>query len=196
MNKKEEILKVASREFAKYGYKGVSLENIAKKSKVTKAAIYYYFKSKLELFEKVLLPKIEELIDEIYSFNSENPIEELKHYIHSYAKIFKKYPCLSSILAHEFVDNGKHLNEKIIEKLSKILNKLLFILNKGINKGVFEITNPFSVQLMIVSPLIMHQTTKNLRKRISKYIDVEIDSDIENIADIISKKILKAILKE
>ncbi len=196
MNKKEEILKIASKEFAKYGYKGVSLENIAKKANVTKAAIYYYFKNKFELYETILLPKIEELIDEIYSFNSDNPIEELNHYIHSYAKIFKKYPCFSSILAHEFVDNGRNFTENIIQKLSKIFNKLISILNRGIHQGIFEITNPFSVQLMIVSPLIMHQSTKNLRKRISKYIDIKIDSDIEDIANTISKKILKAILKE
>jgi len=196
MSKKEELLKIASREFAKYGYKGVSLEKIAKKAEISKAAIYYHFKSKADLFENVIAPKITELINEIYSFNDEDPKKELNHYIYSYAKIFKKYPCFAAILAHEFVDGGRDLSEEIIENLSKIFKKLVVILKKGEEKDIFEFDNPFSIQLMIVSALLMNQTTKDLRKRISKYIDIEINPDIENIANAIYKKILKAILKE
>ena len=196
MSKKEELLKIASREFAKYGYKGVSLEKIAKKAEISKAAIYYHFKSKADLFENVIAPKITELINEIYSFNDEDPKKELNHYICSYAKIFKKYPCFAAILAHEFVDGGRDLSEEIIENLSKIFKKLVVILKKGEEKDIFEFDNPFSIQLMIVSALLMNQTTKDLRKRISKYIDIEINPDIENIANAIYKKILKAILKE
>jgi len=196
MNKKEKLLKIASREFAKYGYNGVSLDKIAKKAKISKAAIYYHFKSKADLFENVITPKLNELIKEIYSFKDENPKKELKYYIYSYAKIFKKYPCFAAILAHEFVNSGRDLNEETIKNLSKIFKKLILILKKGEEENIFEFNNPFSIQLMIVSALLMNQTTKNLRKRISKYIDIEINPDIENIANAIYKKILKAILKE
>ena len=196
MNKKEEILKIASKEFAKYGYKGVSLENIAKKVKISKAAIYYHFKNKAELFEAVVMPKVNELINEVYLCKSENPKEELKCYIFAFSKIFQKYPCFASLLAHEFVEGGRDLSNEVIKNLSKIFKKLLSILKKGEEKGIFKIDNPFSVQLMIVSTLIMHQTTKELRKRISKYIEIEIDPNIEDIAKAINKKILKAISKE
>ena len=196
MNKKEEILKIASREFAKYGYNGVSMDTIAKKAEISKAAIYYHFKSKSALFEEVIMPKIEKLINEIYSFENEDPKKELKHYINSYAKIFRKYPCFASILAHEFVDGGRDLSDEIIKNLSKIFKKLITILKRGQEKNIFEINNPFSVQLMIVSSLIMHQTTKPLRKRISKYIEIELNPAIEDIANAIYQKILKAISKE
>ncbi len=196
MNKKAEIIKIACKEFAKYGYKGVSLDKIAKQAEISKAAIYYHFENKSELFQEVLMPKVNELINEIYSLNSSNPVEELEHYIHSYAKIFKKYPNFAAILAHEFVDGGRDLSDEIIKNLSKVFKKLLSILREGQKKGLFEIDNPFSVQLMIVSSLIMHQTTKELRQRVSKYIDIELNPDIKDIAFAISKKILKAISKE
>jgi len=196
MGKKTELLKIASREFAKYGYKGVSLEKIAKKANITKAAIYYHFKSKAELFRNVVIHKIDELIAEIYSFKDDNPSKELQHYIYSYAKTFKKYPCFASILAHEFIEGGRNFDEETLENLSKIFKKLISILKKGEKNGVFIIDNPFSIQLMIVSSLVMNQTTKDLRQRISKYIDIEVDPDIENIANAIYEKILKAISKE
>ncbi len=196
MNKKEEILKIASREFAKYGYTGVSMDAIAKKADISKAAIYYHFKNKASLFEEVVMPKVQKLIDEIYSFEDKDPKEELKHYIASYAKIFRKYPCFAAVLAHEFVDGGRDLSDEIIKNLSKVFKKLITILKKGQEKNNFQIDNPFSIQLMIVSSLIMHQTTKNLRKRISKYIEIELNPGIEDIANAIYQKILKAILKE
>ena len=196
MNKKEEILKIASREFAKYGFTGVSMDTIAKKAGISKAAIYYHFKNKASLFEEVVMPKVQKLIDEIYSFEDKDPKEELKHYIASYAKIFRKYPCFAAVLAHEFVDGGRDLSDEIIKNLSKVFKKLITILKKGQEKNIFQIDNPFSIQLMIVSSLIMHQTTKNLRKRISKYIEIELNPGIEDIANAIYQKILKAILKE
>jgi len=196
LNKKEEILKIASREFAKYGFTGVSMDAIAKKAGISKAAIYYHFKNKASLFEEVVMPKVQKLIDEIYSFEDKDPKEELKHYIASYAKIFRKYPCFAAVLAHEFVDGGRDLSDEIIKNLSKVFKKLITILKKGQEKNIFQIDNPFSIQLMIVSSLIMHQTTKNLRKRISKYIEIELNPGIEDIANAIYQKILKAILKE
>ena len=196
MSKKEEILKIASEEFAKYGYKGVSLERIAKKAGITKAAIYYHFENKAALFEEVVIPKLQKLIDEVYLCNSNNPQEDLKCYIFAFSKTFTKHPCFAALLSHEFVDGGRDLSDEIIKNLSKIFKKLISILEKGQKNEVFDIENPFSVQLIIVSSLIMHQTTKDLRQRVSKYIDVNLETKINDIADSLSKKILKAISKE
>ncbi len=41
---KQAILEVAADLFAKYGYDAVSMNDIAKKLKITKPALYYHFK--------------------------------------------------------------------------------------------------------------------------------------------------------
>ena len=196
MSKKEEILKIASKEFAKYGYKGISLERIAKKAGISKAAIYYHFENKAALFEEVIMPKLQKLMDEVYLCNSNNPKENLKCYIFAFSKTFTKHPCFAALLSHEFVDGGRDLSDEVIKNISKIFKKLISILEEGKQKNIFELDNPFSVQLIIVSSLIMHQTTKDLRKRVSKYLDMSLEPDIKDIADSLSKKILKAISKE
>ena len=50
MDKKEEVIKTARELFTKYGYKKVSMDEIAKKSGVTKKTIYTYFKDKDSMF--------------------------------------------------------------------------------------------------------------------------------------------------
>jgi len=197
MDKKDEILQIASKFFAKYGYNGVSMDSIAKKAGITKAAIYYHFKSKSEIFETVLSKRITELSENLNKCNFDNPKENLRCYIFTIAKIYSKYPCFAAILSHEFINGGKNLNENLIKILSQnIFKKLISILNEGIKRNLFEIENPFAIQLMITSSLLMNQTTENLRKKISKYIEMPVETDIESIAKSLYKKILKAISKE
>jgi len=51
--RKEEILNAALKCFNKKGYYKTAVEDIAKKIGITKAAIYYYFNTKKELFVKL-----------------------------------------------------------------------------------------------------------------------------------------------
>lgn len=48
------ILETARRLFSDYSYLGVSMSDIAKKLNITKAALYYHFTGKGEIYEKVL----------------------------------------------------------------------------------------------------------------------------------------------
>ncbi len=196
MSKKEEILKIASQNFAKYGYRGVVLENIAKKANITKAAIYYHFKNKMELYEQVLKRRIGELLNNLEKSTLSDPKKNLENYISIITQTFTKYPCFAAILSHEFVDGGINLNENLIKELSKIFKKLFIILNQGVKNDIFEIDNPFTIQLMIISSLLCNQATKELRKKISKYIEIPVNPDIKNISSSLTDKILKAISKE
>ncbi len=51
---KEYIIDTARRLFSKYSYLGVSMNDIAKRLNITKAALYYHFVGKAEIYEKVL----------------------------------------------------------------------------------------------------------------------------------------------
>jgi AcrR family transcriptional regulator len=51
---REEILDVALREFARHGYSGARVDEIAARTRTTKRMIYYYFTSKEQLYIAVL----------------------------------------------------------------------------------------------------------------------------------------------
>ncbi|MEV7423483.1 MULTISPECIES: TetR/AcrR family transcriptional regulator [unclassified Streptomyces] len=51
---REEILDVATREFARLGYAGARVDEMAARTRTTKRMIYYYFGSKEQLFTTVL----------------------------------------------------------------------------------------------------------------------------------------------
>ena len=51
---KQYIINTARRLFSEYSYLGVSMSDIAKKLNITKAALYYHFTGKAEIYEEVL----------------------------------------------------------------------------------------------------------------------------------------------
>ena len=51
---KEHIIEIARKLFSEYSYLGVSMSDIAKKLNITKAALYYHFTGKKEIYKKVL----------------------------------------------------------------------------------------------------------------------------------------------
>jgi len=60
--RKEQIVGIAARLFAQKGFDGTSLRDVAEVSGLTKAALYYHFPHKLELFEEVVRIRMTQLI--------------------------------------------------------------------------------------------------------------------------------------
>ncbi|BDY12374.1 TetR/AcrR family transcriptional regulator [Hydrogenimonas cancrithermarum] len=201
-SKKEKILDVAAKHFSLYGFGAASLEEIAAEVGVTKPAIYYHFKDKAALYEAVLLQRLGRLADALESAVSEEMTSEsqLARYIETFGAFLKRNSCFAAILAHAFADNGSHMPDSVAAELARTLGIVTAILNEGIEGGVFEMENPMVVQMMIVSTLIMHQTTENLRKRVTSHVrgDFRVipEPDLEDLSRILAQKILKAIKKE
>jgi AcrR family transcriptional regulator len=61
MTKKELVIATARELFSKYGYKKVSMDEIAKTSNVTKKTIYTYFKDKDSLFSYFIKEELENM---------------------------------------------------------------------------------------------------------------------------------------
>lgn len=61
MTKKEIVIEKARELFTKYGYKKVSMDEIAKESGVTKKTIYAYFKDKDSMFQYFVLEDLEKM---------------------------------------------------------------------------------------------------------------------------------------
>jgi len=51
---REQIIKASSEIFSRYGFKKTTMEEIARSLRKGKSSIYYYYKSKEEIFEAVI----------------------------------------------------------------------------------------------------------------------------------------------
>jgi len=101
---KKYITDTARRLFSEFSYLGVSMNDIAKKLNITKAALYYHFTGKAEIYGKVLDNVFNDLSLSIAQASNEATIDKKLH------KLIKNYL--------DFGFKEKNLIKALIMKLS------------------------------------------------------------------------------
>ncbi len=137
---KESILKIAQEIFSKYGYKKTTLDDIANAVRKGKSSLYYYFKSKEDLFQAVIMKEVEVLakeLDKVVNRNTD-PIDKLRDYmltkINTFRNLANFYNALENdVTAIGFIEDIKHRYEQDEIRLIKR------ILIEGVRKNEFEI---------------------------------------------------------
>jgi len=106
----QRIITAAEEEFARHGYKGATMNDIAQRAGLPKANIHYYFNSKLELYAAVL-SSIIELWDGTLNGLSANddPAQVLPAYIAAKIRFSRDYPLASRIFAIEILNGAPNL---------------------------------------------------------------------------------------
>ena len=119
MSKKEQVIESARELFTEYGYKRVSMDEIAKKSGVTKKTIYTYFKDKNELIKFFLYEELEKM-----KLMTKEVNKEKIPYIEKINKLILKHfeYRSNSKLLQAFSKDG-NLNLEIASSCEKILNQ-------------------------------------------------------------------------
>ncbi len=115
---KEDILGSAERVFQKWGLNKTTMEDIASEAQKGKSTLYYYFKSKEEIFEAVITRQIEQLLmsakKSVEHVSSSK--EKLKLYVISSLKEIHKFGMVFSIVRDEIKGNRSYV-DKISQKI-------------------------------------------------------------------------------
>lgn len=185
--KLESILETARKKFGKYGIQKTSLHEIAGTAKVAKATIYNYFKSKDEVYLAVLNREVNEVIASISAVveKATSPVDKLKSFMH--AKLHYMKAAINILnLDREGVDSLLPKTGNIRDRFfAKEVNILRAILAKGVDEGIFCVSNIMLTAQAIAYALRGFETTWLLRE-----IDSEIEIYLENLSDVLCKGLL------
>lgn len=168
--------------FARFGYKKTALDDIAREARKGKSTIYYYFKSKDEIFKAVIDAEAEirkHAIQEQINQISDSK-RKLKTYIYVRMQTLKMVVNYYEAIKNDLLDNlyfvNGFRNEHFEDEIMQIKNLLL----DGIEKGVFSIANPELTAKTIVTilqgfevPLILKNLSdEELQKSIDEMLNI------------------------
>ncbi|WP_373086972.1 TetR/AcrR family transcriptional regulator [Zhongshania sp.] len=106
------ILSAAEEEFAKNGFKGATMNNIAERAGLPKSNIHYYFKNKLQLYAEVLSNIIDLWDGALNELDAnETPATALRAYIATKMHFAQEYPLASRVFAKEILSGAPRLND-------------------------------------------------------------------------------------
>lgn len=151
MNQREQIIKAARKLFKQYGFKKASMSDIALMVHKTKSSIYYYFKSKEEIFFAIAEKEAEDLKADIYEAikKEETPEARIRAYIltrqKGYIRLANLYEALHSEIFEDFT-LIEHMRAKYHKEEYDTIN---MILRRGVKKGMFNIDIKLAVESIL-----------------------------------------------
>ncbi len=139
---RENILEVATREFADKGLAGARIDEIAEKTNSSKRMIYYYFGGKDELYRAVLERAYVRIRaqEQAAHFEDLQPEEALRAVIgHNFDYHFE-HPEFVRLVMNENVHHGEHIAriDSMKQRNQSAIEQLRTILDKGVAQGVFR----------------------------------------------------------
>ena len=140
--RKEDIFRAAVWCFNKKGYYETTLDAIATKAKVSKGSIYYYFKSKKELFLELFHYRVNKYFDQLKDYIKEekSPDIRLRMFIDKSSQFLKENEDFFRFCL-EFLSMG--VREPEIRKVMTIFYKdsigtFKHLLEEGVESGKFK----------------------------------------------------------
>jgi len=191
VNKEEyrtRIILTASKIFSHYGFRKTTMEEISRALKKGKSSIYYYFASKEEIFEAVVLYEANQLRTQLTTAikEADSPQDKLRIYIYVRMKAFAK---LSNYYNAVFDKNLDHYEfiEKIRSRYDReelaILRLLVYV---GNTRGIFRVEDSEYTAMAIQTMLKGMEVPLFWRKR-----EIDINDRLEAILNLIFNGINK-----
>jgi AcrR family transcriptional regulator len=139
---RNEILEIATREFAKHGYAGARVDDMAALMRTTKRMIYYYFGSKEQLFIAVLeraytaIRRAEQEVD----VDGLDPASALRRLAELTFDHQDSHPEFIRLVSIENIHRAEHMAKSpaIAELGSPAIDLLARILERGRKEGTFR----------------------------------------------------------
>jgi AcrR family transcriptional regulator len=177
---KDEILEEAQKLFRQFGLKKTTMEDIAKSIGKGKSTLYYYFCSKEDIFDAVILKEMGEVFNHVAQAveKATSAEEKLKAFTITKIKAVQKKANLYKIVRGEMQENMrcmKHLHAEYDIQETKLVKT---ILKFGVDNG--EFTQLITKELDIL-PYVMVSSLRGLERDMfidSKYprLETRIDS--------------------
>lgn len=162
---KEDILRVATEEFAAHGLSGGRIDEIARKTEASKRMIYYYFGDKDGLYQAVL--------ERVYSTLRENedalkvgnldPVAALSRLVEATFEAHANTPLFIRLVMIENIHNAAYLRRsEIIPGLNRsIIDKLDDVCTRGKAAGLFRANaDPLELHWLISSSSFYNVSNK------------------------------------
>ena len=132
----EKILEAALGVFARYGFKGASVDQIAAAAGMSKPNLLYYFRSKKALYGAVLRRTLEMWLQPLEDISAEgDPETEIRAYIARKVAFSRTHAVESRLFAMEIIQGAPILKEVLETRLQELVEKKARVIRAWVEAG-------------------------------------------------------------
>jgi TetR/AcrR family fatty acid metabolism transcriptional regulator len=185
VDKRDRILDAATKVFAKRGFFGAQVADIAKRAGVASGTVYLYFKSKddllLSLFERTMHEAITEGRAAITDAQAADPVERLRHIARLHLARLGRDRHLAVVFQVELRQSTKFMARLSTSSLREYLGILRDVVVDGQQRGLFRADiNPTLAAKVVFGALDEMATNWILSER-----DYRLEDDADSVIDLL-----------
>jgi TetR/AcrR family transcriptional regulator len=162
------IRKAGIEEFAARGYDGAGVDRIARKARVNKALIYYYFESKRGLYREILQDALSQLVAAL-SAVVERDLDarrKLDVYVDTLTGFLHDQKHLPPIMLRELAEGGRHLDVEALRTMAILPAVLVRLVGQGRREGAFSDIEPLMLHFVLLGTTMLMASNEPIRRRI------------------------------
>ena len=144
--------------FAKGGFDGVSVDDIARDAGVNKAMIYYHFADKLALYRAVLADGLSRMGATVHDIASaaDTPAIKLDRFIEAFVRMTETRPWMPALMLREIAEGAPRLDADTMSHMRVVIMSFAAILKQGQESGVFRRVHPILAYESVIGPIIIN----------------------------------------
>jgi AcrR family transcriptional regulator len=164
---REALLRIAAPLFARRGFEGTSLEDLAREAGVNKALVQYHFGGKQGLYSAVLRQAIRVGAEEMRSVaeSAANAETRLEMYIEAFQRFARRVPHFPFMMLREEMGGGAHIEADVLAEFLQFFSLDRKIIEQGRREGVFREVNPHASHLSLVGAIVFFLVSQPVRDR-------------------------------
>jgi AcrR family transcriptional regulator len=162
------IFAAAVDEFAARGYDGAGVDRIARRARVNKALIYYYFESKRGLYHEILHDGVRRLAATLAAVveADEAAVAKLDHYVEALDRFLHENPHVTPIMLRELAEGGRHLEAEALRTMASIPGMLFRLISQGRAERTFREIDPLMMHFVLLGTSMLMASNEPIRRRI------------------------------
>ena len=143
LRNRKRILDAALEVFSQFGYRGATLDQIAKEAGLSKPNILYYFDGKEAIHVALLNTLMETWLDPLAEMSpTGDPLEEVLSYIHRKVQMSREFPRESRLFANEILQGAPRMKPHLLSGLKPLVDEKSALLQDWMEQGKLAAVDP------------------------------------------------------
>ncbi|MGR3343782.1 MAG: TetR family transcriptional regulator C-terminal domain-containing protein [Paracoccaceae bacterium] len=138
------ILDAALAVFSQHGYRGSTLDQIAKAARLSKPNLLYYFPSKEAIHRELLSGQMEIWLAPLRRIDANGePVDEIVGYVVRKLEMARELPRESRLFANEIVQGAPRILDQIEGELRELVTEKAGVIQRWIDAGKIAALDPY-----------------------------------------------------
>jgi len=123
--------------FSTYGFRGSTIEQIAKAAEMSKSSVFYYFSSKTEIYVELLSETLQEWLEPLTQLDPKgDPALEIWAYVERKIDLSRLRPRESRLFANEILHGAPNIMDILTGELKDLIDEKCAVIQTWIDPGL------------------------------------------------------------